>query len=327
MEVVNKLEEFFKTQGLNLDKDSENFVHIFREIGNAVSAAEFKRNRNVSDEYLDDKVFKEVSKYMLKNKDAMIEKKIFKTKEIKTISTPVPVLKKKWISVTSDYGQEEKSIDIDLDISEIKMIESECVSHDYNITNNNDTLIFLEKVQHDKELYTDEKKIELEHGKYNIDTLIQELRFKFSQQNLHHKYYFYTDNITNKIAITTTNLGEEITHKISILRCLKQETPLMFKILWDKSTVSKTLGYERSINEENHTFIGDYPIDLCKHSNLGFITLKLDDFYTRDIMPKLKWKEEFKPVEYVKELVVEKNSDVFLKCIFEISYYAVPNVK
>ncbi len=323
MEVVDKLGEFFKTQGLNLDKESEDFAHIFSEIGNAVSAAELKRNRNVSDEYIDDKVFKEVSKYMLKNKELMFNKKIFKTKEIKTVSTPPPVLKKMWIPLSSGFGEEITSVDINLDVLEIKTIELSYTSHDYNITDNNNTLVFVEKAQYDKELYTDEKRIVLENGKYNVESLIQELKFKFSQQNLHHKYFFHTDEITKKIAISTIDINDNISHKISVLRCLKQETPLMFKILWDKSNVSKTLGYDRIINEENCTFISDYPLDLYKDAPQSFITLKLDDFYTRDMLlnKNLTWKEEFKPLENINELTIQKQSDVSLNCVFEISYY------
>lgn len=323
MDIIERLEYACKNEhSLDLNIDSDKFIEIFNYIGNTVSKKEYQKNKNADENYIGNKIYKEVLNYLMKNKDDMLNKNIFKKQQIINLKTDTdPVLKKKWCYIT------EEETPINLDVKNIKITDVEAIKHsfvDYNVNKTNDTLVIREKIQGGKDLYTEEKIITLEHGIYNLETLITELTFKFSKQSLNHKYFFYTDNITFKFAISTLSFHGAT---ISMLRDTFDENTCVFEIINEKSNVLGLLGFDhvRTL-KESPTYISDTPINLNQIIKpRDRITISFDDFYHRDLILKdttsILLEEEFKPYENIKTLKINKHHFTKVSCIAEILYY------
>lgn len=322
MDIIERLEYACKNEhSLELNIDSDKFIEIFNYIGNTVSKKEYQKNKNADENYIGNKIYKEVLNYLLKNKDDMLHKNVFKKKQIVNFKTDLePVLKKKWFYIS------EEETPINLGVKNIKITDVEAINqsyYNYNVNKTNDTLVIREKIQGGKDLYTEEKIIILEHGSYNLETLTHELRFKFSKQSLNHKYFFYTDNITFKFAISTVSFQGAT---ISMLRDTFDENTCIFEIINEKSNILGLLGFDQEKTlKESPTYISDSPVNLNKFIKpRDRITISFDDFYHRDIILKNAdaiLEEEFEPYENIKSLKINKHHFTSLSCIVEILYY------
>lgn len=158
-------------------------------------------------------------------------------------------------------------------------------NNDYYINDYNNVLIFREKLDINKELYSEEYKVVIEPGDYTKESLTEEIEYQMSNISKN-KYKCYIEPITGYTAITIENNNiEDFNMTFKNLRELKDKlknnnTNIYFKID-ENSTILSTLGFDLSsskseiddscYNKYYKYFISNNPLKLLKKKKIEII--------------------------------------------------------
>lgn len=299
---------------------NEYFVNIFHQISDIV----LKKESTKPKEFLINTIIKEIVKYISKNSSNFIQIVEEEKNQIKKVQ-------KEYTSTF--FCKNSKTLNLEK-VKSISIKSLYIKDSTYCINKTNDTITIREKIPQSKDLYTENRTINIENGNYTKYQLISELNFKFSISELLHKYYFYSDSITNKICVTTFNQhcgdSENI---ISKFNNLKLENSEIFDIIYKDSSVLQVLGFEKEQELSSKSiYIGNFPLNL-KRDDFIKLSVSVDEEKTFFMIKKDKkgcvyekeiFKKKYEPFQKIEKISINLNDSVIhydIDILVEVVYF------
>lgn len=192
--------------------------------------------------------------------------------------------KKETYMISVDKIDTNFNVNID-NVSNIKIVSLCMYNEDYIINESNNSLVFREQLDANKELYTEWYVIAIPPGNYTTELLLEELEYQMGNTS-GSIYNCLVDCISNKCIISLGNTPT--TGHITKLREFNNDSDKNVDINYTNSSLLKVLGFTQKIleNKASH-FVSEFPIKCIKQNKVNLeIFLNETSLYKTPIILK-----------------------------------------